>query len=288
MPQRITGHTGLIGILANPIKHSKSPMIHNTAFEALGLDYVYLAFDVEKENLGAAVEGLRAMQARGFNISTPYKTAIIPYLDELLPAGRMCNAVNTVVNEDGKLIGTSTDGEGFMRALREEGFDVIGKKVCMLGAGGAGTAIAMQAGLDGVGELSIFVRKGGKSLAQAEKNARILNDETACRASVHFLEDTQDLRQELSESALLINATSSGFAGQEAMCPIPDESFLHESLIVTDVIYNPPVTPLLEMAQQKGCRTMNGLGMLLYQGAAAFKLWTGKEMPIEAVKEVLR
>lgn len=288
MPQRITGHTGLIGILANPIKHSKSPMIHNTAFEALGLDYVYLAFDVEKENLGAAVEGLRAMQARGFNISTPYKTAIIPYLDELLPAGRMCNAVNTVVNEDGKLIGTSTDGEGFMRALREEGFDVIGKKVCMLGAGGAGTAIAMQAGLDGVGELSIFIRKGGRSVVQAEKNARILNDETACRASVHFLEDTQDLRQELSESALLINATSSGFAGQEAMCPIPDESFLHESLIVTDVIYNPPVTPLLEMAQQKGCRTMNGLGMLLYQGAAAFKLWTGKEMPIEAVKEVLR
>ena len=288
MPQRITGHTGLIGILANPIKHSKSPMIHNTAFEALGLDYVYLAFDVEKENLGAAVEGLRAMQARGFNISTPYKTAIIPYLDELLPAGRMSNAVNTVVNEDGKLIGTSTDGEGFMRALREEGFDVIGKKVCMLGAGGAGTAIAMQAGLDGVGELSIFIRKGGRSVVQAEKNARILNDETACRASVHFLEDTQDLRQELSESALLINATSSGFAGQEAMCPIPDESFLHESLIVTDVIYNPPVTPLLEMAQKKGCRTMNGLGMLLYQGAAAFKLWTGKEMPIEAVKEVLR
>ena len=288
MPQRITGHTGLIGILANPIKHSKSPMIHNTAFEALGLDYVYLAFDVEEKDLPAAVEGLRAMHARGFNVSTPYKAAIIPYLDELLPAGRMCGAVNTVVNEDGKLIGTSTDGEGFMRALREEGFDVIGEKVCMLGAGGAGTAICMQAGLDGVKELSIFVRKGGKSAAQAEKNARILNDETSCRATVHYLEDRQELKKELSGSKLLINATSSGFAGQEAMCPIPDDSFLNPGLIVADVIYNPPVTPLLKMAQEKGCRTMNGLGMLLYQGAAAFELWTGKEMPIEAVKQVLR
>ena len=287
MAQRITGHTGLIGILANPIKHSKSPMMHNTAFEELGLDYVYLAFDVEEDGLEAAVQGMRALGARGFNVSMPYKHEIMQYLDEILPAGRLCDAVNTVVHENGRLIGTSTDGEGYMRSLREAGFEPAGKKMTLFGSGGAGTAIAMQAGLDGVAELSIFGRRNGKSFAQAQRNARVLNEETSCRATVYALEDEERLRLELSESAVLCNATSAGFGSGNTGCPIPDGSFLRPELLVTDVIYNPETTPLLEMAKENGCRTLNGLGMLLYQGAAAFQIWTGCEMPVDAVRQVL-
>ena len=128
MPQRITGHTELIGLIANPIRHSKSPMMHNTAFEALGLDYVYLAFEVDPANLEEAVKGLKALDVRGFNVSLPYKGTIMAYLDEILPAGELCQAVNTVVSDGGRLIGTSTDGQGYMDSLRDEGIDIIGKK----------------------------------------------------------------------------------------------------------------------------------------------------------------
>ena len=286
MPQRITGHTELIGLIAKPIRHSKSPMMHNTAFEALGLDYAYLVFEVDGENLKPAVEGLRALGVRGFIVSMPLKSAIIPYLDEIMPAGQLCQAVNTVVNENGRLIGTSTDGEGFMTGCRDAGIDLTGKKVTLLGAGGAGTAVAMQMGLDGVGELSIFNRDGA-SWARAQENAEKLNTRTGCRAAAYRLEDTERLREEIASSAMLVNATSAGFGGQTGSCPIPDASYLRADLVVADVIYIPEKTALLEMAESVGCRTMNGLGMMLYQGAAAFKLWTGRDMPIDAVKAAL-
>ena len=287
MPQRITGHTQLIGLIAKPIRHSKSPMMHNTAFEALGLDYAYLVFEVDETNLAPAVEGLRALGVRGFNVSMPLKSAIMPYLDEILPAGQLCQAVNTVVNENGRLIGTSTDGEGFMTGCRDAGLDLTGKKVTLLGAGGAGTAVAMQMGLDGVGELSIFNRQGGASWDRAVKNAEKLNAQTGCKAAVYPLEDLDRLRVEIASSALLVNATSAGFGGQAGVCPIPDGSYLRPDLVVADVIYVPDKTALLEFAESVGCKTLNGLGMMLYQGAAAFKLWTGHDMPIEAVKAVL-
>lgn len=286
MAQRITGHTELIGLLANPIRHSKSPMMHNTAFEALGLDYAYLVFEVEQKDLPAAVEGIRALGARGFNVSMPYKEAIIPYLDELLPAGELCRAVNTVIIENGKMIGTSTDGEGYMRACREAGFDLTGSKMTLLGSGGAATAIAMQSGLDGVREISIFTREG-RSHARALSNAEILNEKTDCHATVHFLEDEEDLRLQIADSDVLCNATNVGFGKQEGLCPIPNVDLLRRDLIVTDVIYSPAETPLLAMAKEGGCSTLNGLGMMLYQGAASFKLWTGQEMPVEIVKTVL-
>ncbi len=284
--QRITGHTELIGLIANPIRHSKSPMMHNTAFEALGLDYAYLVFEVDNETLEDAVKGLRALGVRGFNVSMPNKGPIMQYLDEILPAGELCQAVNTVVNENGKLIGTSTDGSGYMAALQDQGIDIIGKKITLLGAGGAATAIAMQAGLDGVGEISIFNRKD-KFWERALENAEKLNAKTGCKAKAYPLEDLDCLREQIEDSVLLANATSCGFGGQKELCPIPDESYLRKDLIVTDAIYEPDQTKLLQMAQKLGCRNMNGIGMMLYQGAAAFEMWTGKKMPIEAVKEVL-
>lgn len=286
MPQRITGHTELIGLIANPIRHSKSPMMHNTAFEALGLDYAYLVFEVDQTTLKAAVEGLRALGVRGFNVSMPNKGPIMQYLDEILPAGRLCQAVNTVVNENGRLIGTSTDGEGYMMACKDQGIDIIGKKITLLGAGGAATAIAMQAGLDGVREISIFNRNDS-FWSRAVENAEKLNAETGCKAAAYRLEDVEALRREIADSVALVNATSAGFGEQRGLCPIPDVGLLRPELTVTDVIYVPEKTPLLEMAEKLGCKTMNGIGMMLYQGAAAFKLWTGREMPVDAVKAVL-
>ncbi len=286
MSRQITGHTELIGLIANPIRHSKSPIMHNTAFEALGLDYVYLVFEVDDHNLKDAVTGLRAMNVRGFNVSYPNKKPIMQYLDEILPAGRLCQAVNTVINDNGRLIGTSTDGEGYMRALRENGIDMQGKKMTLLGAGGAATAIAMQAGLDGVGEISIFNRQDA-FWETAVENAKKLNEQTSCKATVHHLEDLADLKKEIADSVLLANATNVGFGNQIGQCLIPDASYLRSDLIVTDVIYSPEETALLAMAKAAGCRTMNGINMMLYQGAAAFKYWTGKDMPIDKVKKVL-
>ena len=286
MPQRITGHTELIGLIAKPIRHSKSPMMHNTAFEALGLDYAYLVFEVDETNLAPAVEGLRALGVRGFNVSMPLKSAIIPYLDEILPAGQLCQAVNTVVNENGRLIGTSTDGEGFMTGCRDAGIHMTGKKVTLLGAGGAGTAVAMQMGLDGVGELSIFNR-ADEFWPRAQENAAKLNAKTACKAAAYPLEDADRLRAEIASSDVLVNATSAGFGDQADLCAVPDKSYLRPDLVVADVIYVPEKTVLLTWAEQLGCKTANGIGMMLYQGAAAFKLWTGHDMPIDAVKAAL-
>ncbi len=286
MSRQITGHTELIGLIANPIRHSKSPIMHNTAFEELGLDYVYLVFEVDNENLEQSVAGLRALGVKGFNVSLPNKKPIIPYLDEIMPAAELCQAVNTVINKDGRLIGTITDGTGYMMSLKDEGIDMTGKKMTILGAGGAATAIAMQAGLDGVGEITIFNRKD-EFWDNAVENGRKLNEQTDCKAKVLPLEDLAALKEEIASSDLLVNATSVGFGDQKGQCLIPDISYLRSDLIVTDVIYSPAETPILTLAREAGCKTMNGIGMMLYQGAAAFKLWTGQDMPIEAVKKVL-
>ncbi len=286
MAQRITGHTEMIGLIATPIRHSKSPMMHNTAFEALGLDYVYLAFDVAQEQLDAVVKGLRAMEVRGFNVSMPYKTEILNYLDEIDSSVKLIGSCNTVVNEGGKFYGYNTDGMGYMAGLKDNGFDPVGKKLTVLGSGGAATAIVMQAALDGVAEISIF-NGNDPFFARAEHNAQVINENTGCKAAVYKLEDTQRLKQEISESYILANATNVGMGALEGQKLIPDTSYLYPELIVTDVVYSPAETALLKMAKEYGCRTMNGLPMMLYQGAAAFKLWTGKDMPINAVKAVI-
>ena len=237
MPQRITGHTELIGLIANPIRNSKSPMMHNTAFEALGLDYVYLVFEVDNSTLKATIDGLRAMKVRGFNVSMPNKGPVLQYLDELTPAAQLCQAVNTVVNEDGKLIGTNTDGLGFMLACKAQHMDIIGKKITLLGAGGAATAICMQAALDGVAEISIF---NGKDAfwEHALQNAERINSQTNCRAQVFSLEDTDSLRREIEDSVMLVNATGCGFCQPVGPSLIPDKSYLRSDIMVFDIIYS--------------------------------------------------
>lgn len=283
MANRITGTTVLTGLLGSPVAHSLSPLMHNDSFQALGLDYAYLCFDVGTDRLQEAVDGLRVMGARGWNLTMPDKNLMCQLADRLSPASEISGAVNTVVNDNGILTGYTTDGIGYMRAAKEAGFDLPGKVMTLLGGGGAATAILVQAALDGMKEIRVFNRKS-PSFDRLLQIAGQLNERTDCKVTVHPLEDTTDLKVSIETSDILTNGTSLGMAPYIDACPIPDSSFLRPELIVSDVIYNPRQTKLLQMAQEIGCPWFNGLYMLLYQGAAAFTLWTGKEMPVEQIK----
>lgn len=286
MAERITGYTELIGLMAYPIRHSSSPAMQNEAFAKLGLDYAYLAFEVDNDTLEDAITGLRALKMRGSNVSMPNKTVVHKYLDELSPAAEMCGAVNTIVNDNGKLTGHITDGIGYMQALKDNDIDVIDKKMTIVGAGGAATAIEIQAALDGVAEISIFNRKD-EFWANAEKTVEKINTKTNCKATLYDLADLDKLKAEIEDSYLFANATGMGMKPLEGQTYIPDKSFFRKDLIVTDVVYFPRETEMLRMAKEVGCKTMNGLGMMLFQGSAAFELWTGQPMPIEYMKETL-
>ena len=286
MAERITGHTELIGLMAYPIRHSSSPAMHNEAFAYLGLDYAYLAFEVDNSTLEDAVKGIRALKLVGSNVSIPNKTVVGKYLDKLSPAAELCGAVNTIVNENGVLTGHITDGIGYMQSLKDYDIDVIGKKMTIVGCGGAGTAIQIQAALDGVKEMSIFNVKDA-FWENAQETVNKINERTNCKATLYDLADLDALRREIADSYLLANATGMGMKPLEGQTWLPDTSYLRPDLIVTDTVYAPAKTKFLEMAEEVGCKRMNGFGMMLFQGAAAFKLWTGKEMPIEHMKEVL-
>ena len=286
MAERITGHTELIGLMAYPIRHSSSPAMQNEAFAKMGFDYAYLAFEVDNDNLEDAIRSIRALKMRGSNVSMPNKTVVHKYLDHLSPAAELTGAVNTIVNDDGVLTGHITDGTGFMAALRDNAIDVIGKKMTIVGAGGAATAIEIQAALDGVAQISVFNRKD-EFWERAQRNVDVMNEKTDCRAELFDLDDLEILKAEIADSCLFVNATGMGMKPLEGKTYIPDASYLRPDLIVADVVYSPAETALLKMAKQVGCKCMNGFGMMLFQGSAAFELWTGKPMPIEYMKETL-
>lgn len=283
MSINITGHTKLTGLLGSPVAHSISPMMHNDSFKLLDLDYVYLCFDVDTTTLKTAVDGMKVMGVRGFNCTMPDKNLMCELADKLSPAAEMIGAVNTVVNDDGILTGHNTDGIGYMRAVKDAGHDIIGKNMTLLGAGGAATAICVQAALDGVASINVFSIKD-QFFGRAQNLVDKINKNTNCKASLYELDDKTMLNKSIENSHILTNATSVGMAPNTDNCIITDESIFRPDLIVSDVIYNPRETKLLTMAKAHGCKTFNGLYMLLYQGAEAFKIWTGKEMPIEKIK----
>ena len=280
MAERITGHTELIGLMAYPIRHSSSPAMHNEAFAYLGLDYAYLAFEVDNSTLEDAVKGIRALKMVGSNVSMPNKTVVGQYLDKLSPAAELCGAVNTIVNENGVLTGHITDGIGFVRNLKEHGVDVKGKKMVVLGAGGAATAIQVQCALDGAESISIFNPKD-PFFARAESTAEKLSKETPdCKVSVFDLEDEAKLKEEVANADILVNATLAGMKPHEELTLIKDKSMFRPDLVVADVVYNPAETRMVKEAKEAGCKlAIGGKGMLLWQGAAAYKLYTGLEMP---------
>jgi shikimate dehydrogenase len=260
-------------------------MMHNTAAGLLGLDYAYLAYRVREEELPLAVDALKLFGARGWNLTMPLKTAMAGLVDELSPAALLANSVNTVVNEDGHLVGHTTDGIGFMRSAAAEGLDLIGKDIVLLGAGGAASAICVQAALDGVASIRMFKRKNSSWDSTLDFIRRV-SAKTGCDITLEDISDRAALKARLDGTALLVNATSVGMAPNADACPI-DTSLLYPELTVSDIIYNPAETRLLREAAARGCKTFNGAYMLLYQGAAAFELWTGHEMPVEAVKAKL-
>ncbi len=283
MSYEITGHTQLACVLGHPIAHSISPQMHNEAFRLLGIDAAYLAFDVTPDRLPTVFAGLKEMHALGFNLTMPLKTAVLPLVDELTPAAALAQSVNTVYFRDGKAIGHSTDGIGYLDSLRDAGFYVKGQKMTLLGAGGAATAICVQAALDGVSAIDVFKRKN-ETFAQTEAFLSSLSSKTGCPIRLFDIKDEMQLQASLMESALLTNATSVGM-GDDPSCPIPDSVCLPSNLFVSDLIYHPQVTPLLKKAGACGCTCLNGMYMLLFQGAASFFCWTGKDMPIEPIRE---
>lgn len=280
----ITGRTKLTALLGSPVSHSISPQMHNESFRQLGLDYVYLAFEVAPHQLREAFYGLKAIDIHGFNLTMPLKTAILPFLDDLTPAARLAGAVNTVYRKGGLWIGHTTDGIGYMRSVSDAGYQILGKKMTLLGAGGAATAICVQAALDGVASIDMFKRKNAsfeKIAGFCEKVAK----ETGCRIRLLDLADTRQLSDSIAESAILTNATNVGMAPDTGKSILADPSALRPDLVVSDIIYNPRQTLLMEQAKRAGCNTFNGLYMLLFQGAAAFRCWTGRDMPVALIKQ---
>ena len=279
---KIDGYTRLAAVVANPIKHSISPFIHNSAFEATNTNGVYLAWEVDATELAETVANIRRYQMYGINLSMPYKEQVIPYLDQLSEEACLIGAVNTVVNREGTLIGYNTDGKGFFKSLPS--FKISRKRVVLLGAGGAAKAILAQAILDGVSQISVFVRSS--SMEKTRPYLEKIQNATGFRVDLFALEDIQDLQDSITKADLLVNATSVGMDGSSQ--PIPTSIVLPEKLMVADVIYQPFETPFLKWAKEQGNQSINGLGMLLYQAAEAFELWTGKEMPTDQIWELLK
>lgn len=240
---------------------------------------------MNEDTLPAAVEGLKTCGIRGFNLTMPNKNKIVELLDELSPEAQLIGAVNTVLNDNGKLIGFNTDGYGFMQSVRDAGHNVKGKAVTVMGVGGASMAICAQSALDGASEVRIFARRTSRYWNRTQKFAGNLSAKTGCQVCLYDNDDTKALKNAIDSSYLLINATSVGMVPDIDDSIIKDPSLFHAGLVVADVVYEPQETRLLREAKAAGCETFNGMYMLLHQGAKAFKIWTGQEMPVSIIKE---
>lgn len=282
--QIITGHTELLGLLAYPIRHSQSPRMHNLAIARLGLDYAYLAFEVDAPQLPAAVEAMKTLKVRGWNVSMPNKMRILEHVDEITPAAELIGASNTVVNEDGRLTAYNTDGMGAMGALRTFGRDPEGRTMTIIGAGGAGTAVAVQAALDKASRIHILNRRD-PFWENAERTAQKISSRTDTVVSVEDIGNEDTLRQALADSSVLIDATNVGMGRLEGMTNIPDVSIIGPETFVMHVVYSPPRTRFLDDCTAAGLECTNGIEMMYRQGAAAFALFTGHDMPLDYVRE---
>ncbi len=286
MEKRISGKTGLLGLIGSPVGHSGSPAMYNYCFEKLGLDYAYLAFDIKVDEVAKAIEAIKTFRMRGCNVTMPCKNEAAKYMDELSPAARIIGAVNTIVNEDGRLIGHITDGQGFVDNLRDHGVEITGKKIIVCGGGGAAAAIQVQCALEGAREISIFNIKDAffeRTLQTAEK---IRQEKPECIINVYDIADIEKMREEIASSDILANATIVGMKPMDNESVVKDVAMFRSGLVVVDAVYNPKETKMLREAKAAGCICIDGQGMLVWQGAEAFKLYTGQEMPVEEVKEL--
>lgn len=281
---RIDGHTRLAAVVATPIKHSISPFIHNYAFDKTGVNGVYVAWDIPETDLEETLKNVKRYDMWGVNISMPYKQSVIPFMDELTDAAQLIGAVNTVIHRDGKLIGHNTDGIGFFRSLSTfADFDVKGKVMTILGGGGAATALIAQAALNGASCINIFNQSA--FLEETREKAQALSQKTGVVIEVYPIENLMLVQEKVMESDLFVNATSVGMDGKSMI--IGEDFVFPENIMVADVIYQPFETPFLKLARSHDLKAINGLGMLLFQAAAAFEEWTGKEMPTDEIWQAL-
>lgn len=282
LPQ-VDGRTKLVGLLGSPVEQSFSPTMHTTAFAKMGINAVYLGFDVVPEQLESAVKGLADIGIVGYNVTMPCKTKVLPYLDELTPAAELMGAVNTVVVKDGKSIGHNTDGAGFVQNLRLLGFQPEGKVVTIVGAGGAGSAVFTQLALDGVVAINIFNRRDDFWDVTRDKIVE-LSSKTGVPMVLNDLADKELLARSVKNSDLFVNATRVGMAPFEDECTL-EEEMLHDGLLVADTVYEPRETKLIKMAKEHGLKTAPGLGMLLHQAALGEKIWFDIDMPVDYIEE---
>lgn len=284
----ISGRTKVCGIYGYPVEHSFSPVMHNAAFDALDLDFVYVPFLVEPGCLPAAVEAVRSLGLAGVNVTIPHKQAVLPLLDEITEEARLIGAVNTIVNDSGRLLGDNTDGRGFLRALQEQaGFSPAGKTALIMGAGGAARAVAVQLLLAGIRK--VFLSNRSRERAEALAGLLVENTVPAVAEVVPWPRDGKnpDLPEILPLADLVVQTTPVGMYPDEgSTIPLPFSSF-GPGQVVCDLIYNPAETLFMKRAGQAGATALNGLGMLLYQGVLSFELWTGKTAPVDVMRESL-
>jgi shikimate dehydrogenase len=277
----IDAATQFCGVIGNPVEHSLSPAIHNAGFEKLRLNFVYLAWRVEA--IGDAVKGLRALgNFRGASVTIPHKVSVLPYLDEVEATAGHIGAINTIVAEKGRLLGSNTDAIGALRALKEGGAPLNGEPVTILGSGGAARAIAFALVAEaGIRRLHLL----GIDDAERRGLASDLMERTAVQVTEAFL-DEHALKAALAEARVLIHCTPIGMSPKAGITCVPPR-VLHRDLTVMDIVYNPRETKLLADAKAAGCRTIPGLEMFLHQAAAQFELWTGQAAPTQVMRAVL-
>ena len=279
---QITGQTKIVGIIGDPITHSRSPQIHNAAIDALGLDYVYVPFHVQPDDLGAAIEGFKAANVVGINVTIPHKQNVMPYLDEISREATLIGAVNTLIFKDGAISGENTDAPGFLRAMEEEGLDVPqGGSAVVIGAGGSARAIVVALALAGVQTICITNRTVLRAVALATD----LSEKTGVSIYGIGLDDSK-LSDAVGTSQLIVNTASTSMDVSHPL--LIDPEWLEPQSIVYDIVYTPPETRLLRAAAEKDCHTIGGLGMLVHQGAIAFERWTGVNPPVEIMRQALQ
>ena len=276
----ISGTTRVCGVIGDPIEHTMSPAMHNAVFKELGMDYLYVAFRVKKEELGEAIRGMRALSIRGLNVTIPHKVDVIPFLDELDPLAERIGAVNTIVNDDGVLKGYNTDATGFLQALLEREIGPKGKNVVILGAGGASRAISFILAERGA---NLVILNRLLELDWAEELARQISQ--VFEKEIEALKlDEENLTTVLREADILVNATSVGMSPNINETPVPAK-LLNSGLVVFDIVYNPIKTKLLREAEAAGAKTIGGLNMLAWQGALAFEQFTGQKAPVDLMRK---
>jgi shikimate dehydrogenase len=282
MDESINYKAELVGVFGHPVAENPTIIMQEAAFEATGLNWRYLTIEVLPDDLEDAIKGLRAMNMRGINLTIPHKVKVLKYLDEVAPDAALIGAVNTVRRRDKKLIGENTDGKGFLRSLKEDAkIDPAGKQAVILGAGGAARAISVELALAGTKLITIVNR----TTARGQELVTLLNEKT--NAKVNFVEWNK--RVEIPPvTNILVNATSIGLYPDIEAKPDIVYSDIRSDMIVCDVIPNPPATAFLEEAESRGAKTLDGLGMLVYQGAIGFTMWTGLEAPIDAMYQALK